>query len=479
MLFHRQLERVFRQAGLVPLNTERKDNVVSPEQNLLVNLAEDCGDELPAKRRLEEGGSLCATNDWERRWLGDRLILRPPIARFAQHVAYFSSRLGNKLDQQDAWFDALRTLCVRSPRREETLVACRQSTCGRFCLRAAQLFGQSYREVIVDDQNSVANWLKKTMRSEETNLIFVSPKLDSRFELETRIRDIPLADRVLTAVADRFVGLRIRKNGNIHRLFRLLCADNSNHATRLHLVVGEELVPPDVYSEFAERGVVGRFLWDPVTGENGSVAAGPNREHKARIIPLPSRRDWPYLAHWTRRAKHEWPDQDTDEFYDELILGCDTKDRSSLAALSRILQSQSILATVGSNRERTRTVSFTQVPLQDWAQHRIYRRHRNRWDFEPYGVCVSRKWLEAKGARAVIYGPDETRDRLHEADRPFFQLRNSKSAIDWTVEREWRIIGDVILDGIPQDQVFAFVATREEAERLALFSPFPLVVMGE
>jgi hypothetical protein len=82
----------------------------------------------------------------------------------------------------------------------------------------------------------------------------------------------------------------------------------------------------------------------------------------------------------------------------------------------------------------------------------------------------------------VIYGDDRTWQQLSTAERPFFQLRISRSGrgaerIDWTLEREWRHIGDVDLRRLPSSAGLVFVPTHEAARQIAALSRWPVTVL--
>jgi hypothetical protein len=127
-------------------------------------------------------------------------------------------------------------------------------------------------------------------------------------------------------------------------------------------------------------------------------------------------------------------------------------------------------------------VSFTATPLSEMGRLRTFRSHLSRWDFEPYGVCIRRDWLQTCGARPVQYGDDSLWSRLPSEERPFFQKTESRTArgkpVDWTAEREWRHVGDVPLDEIPHDAALLFVPSRAEAELLAALSPWAIAHVG-
>jgi hypothetical protein len=212
------------------------------------------------------------------------------------------------------------------------------------------------------------------------------------------------------------------------------------------------------------------------------VKADTAQPHPGKIVLLPSPESWPYLTHCTRRREGPWPDQDNVDYLDDLILARADADHSALSALKRILSQQRLIATASAIRGGTPVVSFTAVPLAELHRLRVFRPHRGRWDFEPYGICIRRDCLELCGARPVQYGDDQTWDGLSSDDRPFFQLRKTRQTatggrIDWAVEHEWRVAGDVDLSGIPADDALVFVPTEPEAQALAGVSRWPVTVV--
>lgn len=113
---------------------------------------------------------------------------------------------------------------------------------------------------------------------------------------------------------------------------------------------------------------------------------------------------------------------------------------------------------------------------------RTYRQHRLRWDFEPFAVCVRREWLVERGGRPVRYGDDALYRELPAGQRPYFQSRITRRGrngveIDWSLEREWRHVGDLPLHDLPPDAGRVLVPDRESAGRLAEVSPWPIAIL--
>ena len=256
-------------------------------------------------------------------------------------------------------------------------------------------------------------------------------------------------------------------------------------AASVYIALGSDLVRTEIADELLEHGAVGWVVPGAIGARShaaGGAATTATRTPPGRIVPVPDADDWPYLTHCTRRCEGPWPEQDEADHIDDLILGRPAGDHSALAALTRILSQQRLVATSSAIRGTTPVVSFTAVPLAELGRLRVFRPHRGRWDFEPYGVCLRRDWLERYGARHVLYGDERRWDELSPDDRPYFQMRTTRrpadgGRIDWTVEDEWRVVGDVDLSKIPRHAALVFVPDRVEAEMVAEFSHWPVAVV--
>ena len=143
-----------------------------------------------------------------------------------------------------------------------------------------------------------------------------------------------------------------------------------------------------------------------------------------------------------------------------------------------------LVASLRTARGGCRVVSFTASPLSRLPDLRRFRRHRGRWDFEPFGLCIRQEWMTKRGARPVLYGDDSTWQSLSKSDRPFFQPAHSGSSssedadarIDWTVEREWRHMGDLDLRQLSREDALVFVPNFAAARRLSAVSPWPITL---
>ncbi len=308
------------------------------------------------------------------------------------------------------------------------------------------------------------------------------------------IAQLPLGDRAVVAMSRHLVVLSLREQGNLKRLIRVRLQDGLWSPSSVRLALGPGLIDSKQAQDLLGMGAVGWMVLKTLAAQakhqvgTARDATGPLESESASprgaIIPIPAPSRWNYLTHCTRRRHGPWPDQDVETYLDDLVLDRHGRDHSALAALHRVITQRRLIASSASIRGAVRVVSFTAVPLAELSRLRVFRSHRARWDFQPYGICIRCDWLQQRNTRPVQYATDRQWASTAAVDRPFFQIEASRigrgrAKIDWTVEQEWRHVGDLALDELPPQAAMVFVPTRAEAETLAAISPWPVVVLGE
>ncbi len=244
---------------------------------------------------------------------------------------------------------------------------------------------------------------------------------------------------------------------------------------------------PGLRCRLADRQIAGELdKLAAVLASGGSAVGGqePGGRPVAAPISLAGVRDaepWQFLTHTTRAQPGPWPGQEPRDYLDDLLLDRADGDHRAFAALARIVLQRLLVASGRAIRGGYRMVCFTAVPLAQLAQLRVFRTHRGRWDFEPYGICIRRDWLQRRGARPVLYGDETLWHRLAERDRPFFQVACSRTrggaVLDWTAEQEWRCLGDLDLSELAETDAIVFVADAAEALALAPHCPWPVTLL--
>jgi len=373
-------------------------------------------------------------------------------------TAIVMSRLPRLVDPHALWLRGLRAALRRIQEHGGTVVRIRQTAGSDFIQRGAERLGLPV-DVIADGSSTAGNDASDT-------------------DIHT------VRDRRVMSAADTVLVLGIRAQGNIHRALVEYLASGG----RVELVDLPGLQPSTVRDELIRLGA---STWPPSAEDqapfNGTSDAPVQSHHSMsvyEIVPFPPPDQWVFLSHSTRACPGPWPHQSFCDYADSLLDELPDADHSASATLARIVAQRRVISSPQSNRGQHPVVCLTEVPLMELPLLRQYQVHRTRWDFEPFGVCVDRDWLQSRGARPVIYGDEATWLQLSDADRPYFQLCPAQvessgdpgPKTDWRIEREWRHVGDLDLQHLPRDKGLVFVPTFEVAMRLAGISPWPLTL---
>jgi hypothetical protein len=174
-----------------------------------------------------------------------------------------------------------------------------------------------------------------------------------------------------------------------------------------------------------------------------------------------------YLFHYTRPTTGPWPGETYRQYLLDLLDAGPLSDRrSALQTLVRIAREGLLRASGRMIRGATPVVSWSSLPPQKLFIMRKWRRTFARWNVEPYGVAMQRGHLRLRGAKPAIYGSEKVYWKLPDSEKYRFQSTRPDLSAAWRHECEWRIAGDLALAAAQPDQVFFFVQTAQEAEKL-------------
>ena len=453
------------------------------------------------------------------------LLPEKPISKKTIFLA--SSRLGRSLDDIPSWFDALRTAAARLSGEPFAMITADGTTTDRYLGRISELWGfEIYRFAEFPDL------AKGLPVSHPDHCVYYDRA--RWIETDEPVKGKPAADYPLSEFADLMLVLRASQKGTIQEAARIrLNSQSINPEQQTRVLIDKTLTPPKLTSELLDLGATGWHLLQPgpllsdsfeqlevdkpaekstpqrrpfmlqkknatlpvkiSSDANNAGISTRNRSdgHPDRSDTLSQQRQTPtrivsiedvtltsFLHHWTRRCHGKWPDQTENDYLDDLIFGSTDSDHSPFHALCRILNTKSLLASDKWTRDNTPVVSWTEVPLKEFPNRRVFRQHLARWDFEPYGISIRKKTLITSGCRPVQYGDESDFASLAPECRAFFQLRQSSDGrIDWTLEQEFRHPGNLDLGQCEASEVSVFTRTYEEAELLATLCDFQIVVV--
>ena len=355
----------------------------------------------------------------------------PPFPR----VALVSSHLGRWPHRRTDWFAALSTACNQLLAVGSRLLFMAGTTTAPYLARCGKLFGHRVETL---DSTGVSRGDRDQLSVSNADVIIA-------LAVGNRSRTRSLIQRVLEAPPESRPPVWFA------------------HSTSL------------VSREIAEKWTTqGARPFDPGTRRlpDPPVAEGTIRLATDQMVESG---DW--LVHCTRECAGRWPGQPQNEYLDDLILGRNSADHSVQATLRKILVERRLRAVSRPVRGLPPAVSFSASPLEELLTRRVFRGHRGRWDFEPYGLAISRAWLAARGARPVVY----RRPKDLRGDDPFEQptgSRGSRRRLDWTSEEEWRHPGDVDLSSLSASQGLVLVHRDSDLRYVAGFSRWPVLVLG-
>lgn len=302
----------------------------------------------------------------------------------------------------------------------------------------------------------------------------------------------PMRDALVSAWPDRLVILRVRSDGLLQRWLQHQFQSRRCSSQQVVVAVGSGLVPESIIASWPSGSVqiwqpAAANVWQRPTSNLGNNVAAYGRmldtipARDASIVPTPIGPQDQYLKHWTRSTFGPWPEQSASDYYASLLFSPAERRRTARDALRRILRQARLRASDRLITGESAMVSFSEVPLTDFYQQRVFRQHLGRWDFEPYGIAILRNWLRDRGGRPVTYGPPHVARQLSELERLFFQPVSNPCdgtpRIDWRAEREWRIAGDVDLRQLSSQQALVFVPSEREAGLIAPWSRWPVTIL--
>ncbi len=315
-------------------------------------------------------------------------------------------------------------------------------------------------------------------------------RLDEQME---KLRSAPLQDRLAFSLADRVQVLHVRRSGTIEKLLNARLNDKLYPVASVFIAslygdrVGNTAFNLDL-QKWLDKGAVGWLLPEVRTAVTIPVCQHLCQHRRSRespyvqslYAPMPrwwqsvTDNAWHYLVHCTRGGTGPLPNESLECYWDRIWRQGSATDSSPYETLVQILSDGKLLANTKLTRTDQPCISFSQVPLVQLLDRRRFRSHLGRWDWEPFGLMIRRDALESFGARPVAYGTEQDFRQLPDDDKPFFQPLGKTPSNDWSVECEWRLLGDLHLNQLPLDAVTVFVDNLQQAQRIARCSQWPV-----
>jgi len=203
-------------------------------------------------------------------------------------------------------------------------------------------------------------------------------------------------------------------------------------------------------------------------------AKPPRYDIKNITSNLPGR---DFITHWTRTHHGPWPDETKAGFYNKLINSGSLYPNNAFNSLQNIIIKKAVRGSSNRIRNKIRCVGFSGLDSHKMLAQMRWLPKRVNWNFEPYGVAIRRSAADRIGIKPVIYGNDVDYKDLQSKDKPYFQHIGAKD-VDWSIEKEWRKIGDVDLSRIDSNDIAYIVWCEKEANLLRKITPSEVPVFS-
>jgi hypothetical protein len=175
--------------------------------------------------------------------------------------------------------------------------------------------------------------------------------------------------------------------------------------------------------------------------------------------------NWNFITHWTKTCHGPWPGEKKIDYYARLVASGNSYPGQAFDTLGNIISEGKISGSSNWMRGGSKAIGFTETEPSQALSLMRWRSKRVNWNFEPYGVAIDKTIASEFGIRPVIYGDDSDYKQLSDQNKPYFQSRIGAD-VDWSLEREWRHIGDLDLDKISSDKIVYLVWEQDELVKL-------------
>ena len=413
--------------------------------------------------------------------IGDRILWWPNGKPAGRRIAIVSSRIGRNYESRPEWFETLR-LASGTLETNDQLVTSDGLTTHPFVSQLSEMMSVPFVDIqLAPARRAVSRWFDWLIenadaeRTPNASPVFVSPAIHRDEHL------LPDRDLIVSQMADQLWILSLRRTGSLAEILFRRLKDSTFAPGSVRLLCGNGLVSEELARPLQELGAVCWYLTSKDT--EAKSEARPSTPicpagSTARGIEDLDESEW--LTHCTRKAALHVSAKAEAEQIEKLVLS-EANDCSPFESLLRIVSEGRLRASSEGIRGDFSVVCFSARSLSELLSHRTWQKHRTRWDFEPYGICLRKESLRKLGAGPVKYGNDDTWTQLAEEKRAWFQKSESQIGdriVDWTKEMEWRTVGDIELTQFGSADAFAFVPTQEEAAKLQPHCRWPVRVVS-
>ncbi len=167
-----------------------------------------------------------------------------------------------------------------------------------------------------------------------------------------------------------------------------------------------------------------------------------------------------WLTHWTHTWPGAWPGEEPREFYRDLLADPANYVRDARATLARIISEGLLRGSSWKMPSGESAISFTALTPAEAIELMRWRKRYARYSLEPYGLAFRQESLERAGTRPVRYL--RNRDTVPSGEERLFTQSAGRKG-NWTVEKEWRLRGNLKLEEFAKEELVLVTADLEDS----------------
>lgn len=335
-------------------------------------------------------------------------------------------------------------------------------------------FRQRWNFISIDQtKKNYESWLRDKEKNELENFHFHLSISKQHNNLATQNSII---DKICFALASEVRLLSVRKGGRLESLLPL--AKNK----RVFVLNSTQPNRGKKRSRLPENAVRW-FVFSTSESQKSDTPLVNRVDYNPAIRKWKTENFDDFLFHHTRGTLDHWPSDSPYRFWEKWLWD-GTRTGSAQQTLLNILSEQRIRGSGRLIPDKVPMVCFSENDPQETSSNPVFQNHLGRWDGLPFGVGLRKENLTDFDIRKVSY-LDNSRVPVNTFEKgpwthPQFTFDSEGNiSIDWSYEKEHRLMGDIDLRAFSCQDVVVFVEKKTDAEKTAPFCRFPVHFLKE
>lgn len=388
-------------------------------------------------------------DDWNAR--GNLNLLKQPV------WAIFVSRQSLSINSQTWWFQAVKEVLLLFQKHKQVPIVGDEILYLDVISHLATFITNTI--IVSSQEKSLANFTI----SEQKKNCFLFPKMQNSMRKMIRFHQ---RDNFIESLADGIVIVAARKNGSMLKLAQKAIKKRKKIIS---------LKPPNLSKSFEgnicllEKGAKLLRLNINIPKKNRYISSNYLRK-KTLLIDDEDSIQGKYLWHFTRPFPGPWLKQSWEDYIADLLQNNKLAEHNAIDSLCNILKEKIIFSSASMIRGEIPVVCFTSANPKVLLKMKQYNPALKRWNFHPFAVGLLFSKAVKQGVKQVIYGDENTWNKLLIDQQYLFQPARSKINTGWEYEKEWRAKGDFSLKNFKSNEIIVLIENNKFLPKIESYS---------